>query len=138
MSTLPSGLPVAVADDEPLARFLKSSSWYNTFGAKPVAFLPNSNNGETSVFRHGETPEEPLWAIGQSIVSGSSRNIHGVAFVAAGDVRSETLGVTAKEPPERHANIDNWPVDTDPVLQKAKQIEIAICLAEKSALLKKP
>lgn len=138
MSTLPSGRPVAVADEEPLARFLPTSSWYNAVGVKPAAFLPNPANGETSVFRHGKTPEEPLWAIGQSIVSGSTRNIYGVAFVAAGDVRSETLGVTAKEPPERHANIDNWPVDTDPVLQKAKHKEIAMCLAGKSDLLKKP
>ena len=138
MSMLPSGLPAHVADDETLARFITSSSHMNSMGVKPVAFLPNPQNGETSVFRHGKTPEDQLWAIGQAVVAGSGRNIHGAAFVLTGDVRNETPSVVASEPPERHANIGNWPSEADLALQKAHQVKIAMRLAEKSDLIRSP
>jgi hypothetical protein len=138
MNTLPSGLPAHVADDEPLARFLTSSRWFNTTGAKHVAFLPNPHNGETSVFRHDKTPEDQLWKIGtDEVASVSQKNIHGAAFIKTGDVRKESLEVESFEPPEKHANIEKWPIDSDPVLQKARQKEIAMALAEKADLLLK-
>jgi hypothetical protein len=139
MSTLLSGLPVHVADDETLARFITSSSYINSMGVKPAAFLPNPNNGETSVFRHGKTPEDSLWEIGEvEVASIGQRNIHGVAFIKTGDVRKESLDVESFEPPEKHADIKGWPVGSDLELQKAKQKEIALSLAENSELLRKP
>lgn len=137
MSTLPSGLFELIGDAETLARFLTSSSHFNSHGVKPGAFLPNPHNGETSVFRHDEQPEERLLKIGQTIVEMSGRSIHGTAFVKAEDVRSITLEIEAFEPPERHANINNWPKDpADRVLQKARQKELALLLADKAILRK--
>ncbi len=139
MSTLSSGLPLFVGDDETLARFLTSSRWINSSGVRHVAFLPNPHNGETSVSRHEAEPEEELWNIGREVVEPSQRNLHGVAFCIAEEVRFLALDVISDEPPERHANIVNWPSDiSDPILQKAKQKEIAMRLAEKATILKKP
>ena len=79
---LPSGLAEIVADEEDLARFLTSSSQFNAIMVKPAAFLPNPKNGETSVFRHGSLPREPLWQIATDHV-GANRTVHGAAIVKA-------------------------------------------------------
>ena len=47
------GLPEIVADEEDLARFLTSSSQFNTQVVKHAAFLPSQNDGVTSVFPAG-------------------------------------------------------------------------------------
>lgn len=127
MPNLPSGLPEQIADDEDLARFLVSSGQYNTIGVKPSAFLPSPNDNETSVFRFGPKPLKELWKIGDKAATG--RNLHGAAILKAGDVRDVSLGVFASEPPPRHAAIRNWPLNNDPVLQKAQQKELALLLA---------
>ena len=91
---LSSGLAEIVDDGESLARFLTSSSQFNSIGVKPSAFLPNPRNGETSVFRHGSQPKESLWQIGQNQLAGS-RTIHGAAIVKTIHVRSAGLNVVA-------------------------------------------
>lgn len=133
---LPSGLPEHVADQERLARFLTSSSHFNNQMAKPAAFLPSPRDGETSVFRHGAVPEADVWAIGDIYVAGN-RRIHGAAIVKAGDVRAVALSVIAHEPPPRHAAIRDWPLVSDPALQKAKQKKHAALVASKAALLRR-
>lgn len=133
---LPSGLPDVVADTEPLARFLTSSSQFNNQMAKPSAFIPSPQDQETSVYRHGSEPAEELWTIADTHVAGD-RRIHGAAIVKAGDVRAVSLSVIADEPPPRHAAIRDWPLDRDPDLEKAKQKEKAIHLARKATLVKR-
>jgi len=133
---LPSGLPEEVADSEPLARFLTSSGHFNAQMAKPSAFLPSPQDQETSVFRHGAVPEADLWAIGDIHVAGN-RRIHGAAIVKASDVRAVALSVIAHEPPPRHAAIRDWPLDSDPALQKAKQKKHAALVASKAALVQR-
>jgi hypothetical protein len=133
---LDSGLPDIVANDEDLARFLTSSSQFNTTMAKPAAFLPSANDRETSVIRHGSDPRAELWATGQRDVAGA-RTLHGAAIVKASDVRSALLDVIADEPPPRHAAITGWPwLADDPVLQKAQQKERAALVASKAILLR--
>lgn len=127
MPQLPSGLPEIVDDGEDLARFLFSSGHYNSTAVRHTAFLPNPKDQETSVFRHGAKPAKELWKIGSD--TATDRNLHGVAIVKARDVRNVELDVIAAEPPPRHAAIRNWPVDKDPILQKARQKELAILLA---------
>lgn len=128
MATLPSGLPDLVADDEDLARFLKQSNQFNTLMAKPAAFLPNPKDRETSVSRHGHAPLESLWAIG--LVAAGDRTLYGAAIFKARTVREAHLEVMADEPPPRHAAIRSWPwIENDPDLQKAKQKERAILIA---------
>jgi hypothetical protein len=136
METLPSGLPEFVGNDENLARFLIQSNHFNQSGVKPVAFLPNLKNGETSVFRHGVENLESLWRIGHEHMA-NNRTLHGVAIVKANIVRKAILDVVAKEPPARHANIIDWPCNADPELQKAKQKDIANQIAQHAELLRR-
>ena len=118
---LASGLPDIVSDDEDLARFLTSSSQFNAYMAKPAAFLPSTNDRETSVFRHGSEPRDALWAIGNEHAA-RNRTLHGAAIVKARDVRAVLLEVIAEEPPPRHAAIRGWPwLDDDLELQRAQQ-----------------
>lgn len=132
MGTLPSGLADSVADDEELARFLPSSSWFNAHGAKPVAFLPHPVDRETSVFRHAAAPAAALWQLGREHAAGS-RNLHGVAIFPARAAREAGLEVEAAEPPPRHAVLVRWPWDeTDLELQKARQKDIALLIAQRS------
>jgi hypothetical protein len=136
MAILPSGLSDIVSDEEDLARFLTQSSHFNASIAKPAAFLPNQNDQETSVFRHGSDPRENLWAIGLNAAGG--RNLHGAAVFKAAVVREIQLDILAFEPPPRHAVIKGWPwneVDLD--LQKAKQKELALMIASRSVLLRR-
>lgn len=136
METLPSGLNATVADNEDLARFLTSSSQFNSFGVKPSAFLPNPKVRATSVFRHGGNPPEGLWQLGRALALGG-RTIHGAAICKALHVRSVLLAVEAEEPPPRHANITNWPlVASDPELEKACWKELAALVAQRADLLR--
>lgn len=137
MEMLPSGLPERVADDEDLARFLTSSSQFNSTMVKPSAFLPEPKDRETSVFRHGGEDRQALWAIGNEHAS-QGRTIHGAAVLKASEVREEWLEVIADEPPPRHAAIRNWPwIEDDPVMRKAQQMELATSLASKAELVRK-
>ena len=130
--SLPSGLPEIVADEEDLARFLTSSSHYNTTAVKPSAFMPNPKNGETSVYRHGADPLEGLVMIAREEI-GAERKVHGAAIVKAAAVRTAQLEVRAGEPPPRHADIIGWPWSADdPDMGKAAQKELAAAIAQKT------
>ena len=134
MTTLPSGLPDLVADDEDLARFLTQSSWYSSSKrmAKPAAFLPW--DGETSVFRHGRDPVTVLWALGQT--AAGTRTLHGAALFKSEVARSILLEVTSDEPPARHAVLRGWPsVGIDPEDLKSQQLEKANVIASAAELL---
>lgn len=130
MDALPSGLPEVIGDAEDLARFLTSSSQFNTRMVKPAAFLPNPANRETSVFRHGSEPRAGLLEIGTTHILGD-RTLHGAAICKALHVRAARLEVAAKEPPPRHANIIGWPwSEADPELAKAERKELAALIAQ--------
>ncbi len=131
MPKLPSGLPEQIEDNEDLVRFLTSSGHFNRIVVKPSAFLPNPNGNETSVSRHGRKPSKRLREIG--LLAAGERTLHGAAFLKALDVRKIQLDVIADEPPDRHAAIRNWPLESDPVLQKARQKERALLLVAASS-----
>ena len=131
-SELESGLPVDIADDEDIARFLTSSSHFNSTMVKPAAYLPNKN-GETSVSRHGSTPEDTLWVLGRD--AATNRTLHGAAIVTAKVVRAAGLTVTAAEPPARHAEILGWPTDPDPDETRARRKEMAVLIASEAILV---
>ena len=67
---LPSGLPEHIDDDEDLARFLVQSNQFNSTSVKPSAFLPNRQDLETSVSRHGREPLARLWELGLAAAGG--------------------------------------------------------------------
>lgn len=132
---LSSGLADIIHDQETLARILTSSSHHGAQFVKPAAFLPHQEDMETSVFRHPGEPRHELWSIAEKVVL-NGRTLHGAASLKAIVVRTAGLLLQADEPPDRHAVIRGWPRDPDPDLQKARQKEIALVLAEKSEFLK--
>ena len=135
MQALPSGLPEIVADDENLSRFLTQGGQFNSFGAKPAAFLPNPKYRNTSVFRLGNEPDRLRQVWEESTTGG--RTLKAAAICRAKDVRAVRLDVLAKEPPPAHANIEDWPWnETDPELQKARQLELAGQLASASEVVR--
>lgn len=137
MEKLPSGLDRVVADSEPLARFLTSSSQFNSLMAKPSAFLPNPKDGATSVFRHGTDPSATLWQIGLDFVVGD-RTLYGAAIISALEVRRALLGLEAVEPPPLHCNIVGWPsVESDPELEKAQRKERAALISRSAVLIRR-
>ena len=133
---LQSGLSEVVADEEPLARFLTSSSLFNAAMVKPAAYMPSPKDGNTSVFRHGDNPREALFQLALQHV-GAERSLHGVALCSARQVRDAELEVVAQEPPPRHANITGWPsVGNDPAQTKAQQKERALLVAQHATLIR--
>lgn len=137
MGTLESGLADFIDDDEDLARYLKSDSHFNSSGPKATAFMPEPKAIETSVFRHGREPSARLWETGRTHVT-SGRTLYGAAIVRARTVREVGLAVKPDEPPPRHAVIYGWPTDSDPDLQKARQKEVALKIANRSTLVRNP
>src|SRR5687767_5172954 len=118
LAMLPSGLPEHVGDAEALSRFLTQSNQFNSFMAKPAAFLPNPAHRNTSVFRVGNDPARLQRTWNETATGG--RVLKAVALFHAGDVRMAGLAVESSEPPPAHANIEGWPwIDNDPELQKA-------------------
>jgi hypothetical protein len=77
--------------------------------------------------------EEGLTRILRSSGHLSSTMVKRAAFPAKDGTASV---IQADEPPPRHANIVEWPVDADPDLQKARQKEIALAIASQSILVK--
>jgi hypothetical protein len=133
MALLPSGLSDIVADDEDLARFLTQSS--HARGGKPraAAFLPNPEDRESSVSRHGPEPPDRLWELGKA--AAGARKLHGAAIIKASSVRAAKLDVLASEPPPRHASIRGWPWPDDNDLRRAQQKERALILASRTTYL---
>lgn len=111
---LPSGLPEIVADDEPIARFLTSSSQFSGTKrmVKPGAYMPDQN-GRKSVFRHGAESLDALQSLSATSLSSTA---HGVAMCRAKDIRAAQLDLEASEPPLRHADIVRWPLNDDPAM----------------------
>jgi hypothetical protein len=130
---LPSGLPETVADDEDLARILRSSGHFSSNSIKASAFMP-AKDGMTSVIRHGAERQDELWRVAEVVLGTSVK--HGAAICRARVIRSERLDVLPDEPPPRHANIVGWPSNADPELQKAQQKEIALAIASQSVLVR--
>lgn len=135
MTTLPSGLPEHVSDTEELSRFLTQSSQFNSLGAKPAVFLPSPKHRNTSVFRIGNDPDR-LRQVFKETATGD-RNLKGVAICRTAAVRAIPLDVAAQEPPPGHANVEGWPwLNEDPEKQKAKQLELAVQIANASSMVR--
>jgi hypothetical protein len=131
---LPSGLPETVADEEELARLLRSSGHFSSTIVKASAFIP-AKDGRTSVIRHGAEPRSELWNLARLFL-GQETRFHGAAICNARAIREQRLDVVAGEPPPRHANIVNWPLNADAELQKAQQKELALAIAAASELVR--
>lgn len=136
MTTLPSGLPVAVGDEETLSRCVLVSRYFsepepNKWRVKYPAFIPDPHD-ELSVSRVEGLPDSELETYGRPVADSQGKTLYGVALVKTSIVRSGGLEVQADEGPPRHANIVNWAKSSDPKEQKAARQAVALELAENS------
>ena len=117
---------------ENLSRYIFSKSHFNATGAKYAAFMPR--NGETSVFRISDIPDDEIWDIGENHVGENIEpSLKGRADIVCSDVKRIGLDVvpeTSNHP--LHANIVSWPAEKD------AQLELAIMLAKTSNFSRKP
>lgn len=111
---------------ETLARFIMQRNWLRTSDntVKHAAFMPNPQNGETSVFRIDGISDQDVWQIGDhEVAARRGKPLLGRADIPALNVMAKDLQIVPNEPPPRHANIVGWPEE------KSKQLQIAIELA---------
>ncbi len=121
---------------ETLSRFiLQKQHWYKEVNpqtkslVKYAVFMPNPNNGETSVFRTSDISDDEIWDIGDCEVSVKrGKPVLGRADIISNIVISRDLVITPIEPPERHANITGWPDE------RSKQRLMALELAAEASL----
>jgi len=117
----------SILPDELLARYVTSSRWFRKQDqtVKQDAFIPPDNPLELSVTRHLNLQEFEIWNIGNSVVSGQERTLHGRADVKVSHVESQSLNVVADPAPNNpnHANITGWPLEKD--MRKMRALEIA-------------
>ncbi len=118
----------SIRSSENLTRYIFQKKYYRPSNntVKYNAFLPNPNNGDTSVFRISNISDNEIWNIGKTIRD--DKIVIGRADIIASIVLSKNLKIIPSEPPQYHADISNWPDD------KAKQISIATELAEEAKL----
>lgn len=128
---LPAG---DVRPEEPLARFLLSSSEFSSTKGlvKPQAFLPRPQDLTTSVFRVQNLPAERIWPIGISIAETRRKTLYGRADILADAVMSVGLRLDPDDNPPRHANIVGWPNEKDHRLSLAQQLAAAAVLVRRS------
>jgi len=133
--TLPSGLPVEVAENEPLARFIRQKSQYkpSTLQVRGVLFMPPRDATELSVSRVGALSDPAIEELGRSVVLQAGNSLKGWCILIADKVRSiRKFGVVSDEPDDHHfyhAHITGFPVE------KSELMEAADDLAEAASLV---
>lgn len=131
---LPSGLSCVPKAEETLARALFSDNQFNASGPKFSAFMP-SGTGKTSVFRKCDHDAVLLRSACDAAASGHGKPAKRVAITTVAHVLAETLSVVPSEPPSRHADIVDWPSNSDPERQKADRKLVAMKIAESARLV---
>jgi len=125
---------VPIATSETLSRFILQKNWYRPSDStvKYATFMPNPNNGQTSVFRIYGLSDKEVWDIGElEVAPRLVKPVLGRADIGVSNVMEKGLKILPSEPPKRHANIEGWPEE------KSEQTLIAIELAAKSIFLKR-
>lgn len=115
-----------ILPEEVLARYIVFSRWFRQDKTvKPDAFMPPENPLELSTTRHLNLSENEIWNIGNKVVAGQSRNLHGRADIEVFHVTSQLLSAVPAPTPENpnHANIIGWPDRKD--ARKLVALELA-------------
>lgn len=88
------------------------------------------------MFRYTDRWSDRLQETATTIAHERGLRLHGTAFARAQAALDAQLSIKAEEPPPCHANIIGWPVVVNnPALQKARQKERAILIAQQARLL---
>lgn len=132
--TLPSGLPMEVADAEPLARFIRQKSQYkpSTLQARGDRFMPPRGATELSVSRVGTLSVPAVEELGRHVVQQAGNTLKGWCILETKWVRSiRKFGVVSDEPDEHHhyhAHITGFPVDNSELMEAADDLAEAASL----------
>jgi len=116
-----------IIPSENLTRFIFHRNNYRPSNntVKYNVFLPNPNDGKTSVFRISDLSDNDIWNIGKNI---REKPAIGRADIISEKVLSKNLKIIPSEPPKYHADISNWPAES------SEQKLIALELAEEAQL----
>jgi hypothetical protein len=118
-------LPPDPAPSELTSRYLRQSNHYSASSGrvKPRASHPAPNDHKTSIFRVLGLTDSEIWALGDTAITlppGST--LLARAELSVDQITATGLHVESEEPPPRHANIINWPVEKDEVMSKAQEL----------------
>ena len=133
--TLPSGLSAEVADDEPLARFIRQKSQYkpSSLQVRGALFMPPREATVLSVSRVGTLSVPAIEELGHHVVQQAGSTLKGWCTLETKRVRSiRKFGVVSDEPDDHHhyhAHITGFPAD------KSELMEAADDLAEAASLV---
>ena len=119
-----------IENDEPLARYIFSKSYFSENRIKRHAFMPYRT--KVSVIRHKNCPQDCLLKIGKKIEKQRGHSLKAIGSVLTEDIRSiDSLDIEAdtRGQHRRHANIKNFNYND------AKIRQIAQVLASKAKLL---
>lgn len=125
---LPSGLPVNVADEEPLARFIRQKGQYkpSTMQARGDLFIPPRNATVLSVSRVGTLSDGAIAELGRHVVSQAGNTLKGWCLLGTKRVREvRRFGVEADEPDDRHhyhAHITGFPLEKSELMEAADDL----------------
>ncbi len=100
-----------ISSSENLSRFILDKDYIRKKdgSVRWQAFKP-PRNLRLSVYRTTGVAEEEIWHIGLSrVAEPQGKTLVGRADLIAFVVRKNKLDVVSQEPPERHADIINWP-----------------------------
>lgn len=121
-------LPAQVADDEPIARFIRNSGDMRPDQSRPKysALIPPRSRGDMSVCRASGLSDAQIRAIGTEHVERPLQALKGYCVLSAQHFRAEHLDVVAAPHPfPSHANVVGWPPDEDARLIAKRLADLA-------------
>ena len=110
---------------EVTSRFLRQSGHYtaSTHRVAPHAFHPAPSDHKTSLFRVQGLAERQIWELGDAYVILLPGNaLRARAELSVAQITSVGLRVESAEPPPRHANIVDWPVEKHEWMSRAQEL----------------
>ena len=113
------------APSEVTSRYLPQSGHYAASNGrvKPRAFHPAPSDHKTSLFRVQGLAERQIWELGDAYVILPPGNaLRARAELSVSQITSVGLRVESAEPPPRHANIVDWPVEKHEWMSRAQEL----------------
>jgi hypothetical protein len=113
------------ADLEITSRYLRSSGHYvaSKSRVKPQAFMPALSDNKTSVFRVQGLTEGQVWCLGEAfLMLPPHKALVARAEISVAHIRSVNLQVRPTEPPPRHADITDWPIEKHEAMSRAQEL----------------
>ena len=114
-----------IVSDELVSHFLVANSEFNVLEnrVRYKALLPSQKHQNISVVRTRNMSENEVWQWGRTNVKLIDKQaLYARAQMIVSDIISLDLRITPDEPPERHANVFNWPSEKHAVKSVAQEL----------------